>query len=174
MQLANFKDAQPQPTDSQWAELREAQSMTADTVGHSAIASAIDIGDAHDIHPKNKQEVGRRLALDALAMVYGKDIEYSGPQYKSMAKKDDTIVLQFTHAGGLTAKDGALKGFAISGADHHFVWADAKIDGQTVVVSAPAVKDPTAVRYDWADNPDGNLYNSAGLPATPFRTDSPQ
>jgi sialate O-acetylesterase len=174
VQLANFMDAKPQPAESQWAELREAQSMTADSVGHSAIASAIDVGDAHDIHPKNKQEVGRRLALDALATVYGKDIEYSGPRYKSMTKKDNTIVLQFTHAEGLAAKDGPLKGFAISGADHHFVWADAKIDGQTVIVSASGIQDPQAVRYDWADNPDGNLYNSVGLPATPFRTDSPQ
>jgi sialate O-acetylesterase len=174
VQLANFMDAKPQPEQSQWAELREAQSITGDTVGHSAIASAIDIGDAHDIHPKNKQEVGRRLALDALATVYGKDIEYSGPKFKSMTKKGNTIVIQFTHADGLLAKDGPLKGFAIGGADRHFVWADAKIDGQTVIVSSPSVADPTGVRYDWADNPDGTLYNSAGLPATPFRTDSPQ
>ncbi len=174
VQLANFRDAADQPAESQWAELREAQSLTAGTVGHSAIASAIDIGDAHDIHPKNKQEVGRRLALDALATVYGRDIEYSGPQFKSMEKKGNAIVLQFSHAAGLAARDGALKGFAISGEDHHFVWADAKIDGQSVMVSSPQIQDPAAVRYDWADNPDGNLYNSAGLPATPFRTDSPQ
>jgi sialate O-acetylesterase len=173
VQLANFQAAKPQPSDSYWAELREAQSITANTVGNSAIASAIDIGEAADIHPKNKQEVGHRLALDALATVYGQQIEYSGPQFKSMEKKDNTIVLQFTHADGLLAKGGTLKGFAISGADHHFVWADAKIDGQSVIVSSPQVNDPTAVRYDWADNPDGTLYNAAGLPATPFRTDVP-
>lgn len=174
VQLANFKDAVAQPAESQWAELREAQSMTGNSVGHSAIASAIDIGDGRDIHPKNKQEVGHRLALAALATVYGRNVEFSGPEFKSMEKKQSTIVLHFTHAAGLTAKGGALKGFAIAGADHHFAWADAKIDGETVMISAAQIKDPTDVRYDWADNPDGNLYNSAGLPATPFRTDSPQ
>ena len=173
VQLANFMAPKPQPGDSPWAELREAQSMTADSVGNSAIASAIDIGDAQDIHPKNKQEVGRRLALDALATVYGKQIEYSGPQFKSMEKANQTIVVDFTHADGLTARDGPLKGFAISGPDHQFVWADAKVEGQTVIVSSPAIQDPAAVRYDWAEDPDGNLYNAAGLPATPFRTDAP-
>jgi sialate O-acetylesterase len=173
VQLANFQDAKPQPTESAWAELREAQSIVGNTVGNSAIASAIDIGEAGDIHPKNKQEVGHRLALDALATVYGQQVEYSGPQFKSMEKKDNTIVLHFTHADGLAAKAGTLKGFAISGPDHHFIWADAKIDGQSVVVSSPQINDPAAVRYDWADNPDGTLYNAAGLPATPFRTDSP-
>jgi sialate O-acetylesterase len=175
VELANFRSDPPQPAESLWAELREAQILTASSVGHSAIASAIDIGDAKDIHPKNKQEVGRRLALDALALVYDQSAEYSGPTFQSMEKKDNALSLHFTHAQGLQAKGGEpLKGFAVAGPDKHFVWADAKIDNDMVIVSAKDVTDPQAVRYDWGNNPDGNLYNQAGLPATPFRTDSPK
>jgi sialate O-acetylesterase len=173
VQLANFQPTKAQPAEDAWAELREAQAMTAATVKNSAIASAIDIGDAVDIHPKNKQEVGRRLALDALATVYRQKVEYSGPTYKSMAKEENAIRLTFSHVGGgLMARTGdKLTGFEIAGPDRHFVWADARIDGDTIVVSSPDVPNPTAVRYGWAINPVVNLYNKAGLPANPFRTD---
>ncbi|HXE53907.1 MAG TPA: sialate O-acetylesterase [Tepidisphaeraceae bacterium] len=177
VQLASWQPEDAQPKESQWAELREAQALTAQTVGHSAIAVATDIGDAKDIHPKNKQEVGRRLALDALALVYGQNVEYSGPTYAGMETKGNSIVLHFDHlGGGLEARgDGPLSGFAIAGADKKFVWADAKIEGNTVVVSSPQVEHPTAVRYAWANNPaNANLFNKAGLPAPPFRTDMPK
>jgi sialate O-acetylesterase len=173
VQLANWRQAKPEPSESDWAELREAQLMALD-LGDTGMAVAIDIGDANDIHPKNKQEVGRRLALWALAKTYGKDVVYSGPLYRSFDQTGNEIVVHFDHAdGGLIAKDGGpLKGFAIAGQDHAFVWADAKIKGDTVVVSSEKVSEPAAVRYAWADNPACNLCNKAGLPASPFRTDT--
>ena len=134
----------------------------------------IDIGDAADIHPKDKQTVGKRLALSAEAIAYGRKVEYAGPVYKSMspANGGSAIRLTFDHiGGGLTAKGEKLTGFAIAGDDKKFVWADATIDGKTVVVSSPEVPHPTAVRYAWHINPVCNLYNKAGLPASPFRTD---
>jgi len=118
----------------------------------------------------NKQDVGKRLAL-----VYGKPLEYSGPVFDRMKAQGNTVRLRFTHAAGLragTAPDGELSGFAIAGEDRRFVWAKAVIDGETVVVSSDQVAAPAAVRYGWADNPACNLYNGAGLPAGPFRTDS--
>jgi sialate O-acetylesterase len=175
VQLANFTATSAEPQDSQWAELREAQSIAAEKVGHSAIASAIDIGDEKDIHPKNKQEVGRRLALDAEAIAYGQQIEYQGPTFEKMTVDGNKAVLQFTHAqSGLDIHGDTLKGFAIAGADGHFVWADAAIDGQNVILMSPKVAHPVAVRYAWANNPVANLYNKAGLPANPFRTDQPK
>lgn len=172
VQLANFMQTDTEPKDDAWPELREAQEMAARSVGKSAIATAIDIGDAADIHPKNKQEVGRRLALDALAIAYGKKVEYSGPVYKSMKRDGNRIVLTYDHlGGGLDAKNGKLTGFAIAGKDRKFVWADAVIEGNTVAVWSPAVADPVAVRYAWSNNPVANLYNKVGLPALPFRTD---
>lgn len=173
VQLANFTDPPKEPGDSDWAELREAQSMTAAQPGNG-IALAIDIGEAKDIHPKNKQEVGRRLALVALHDVYGKtDLAYSGPAYDSMKVDGDAVRLTFKHADGLAAKGGdALKGFAVAGEDHQWHWADAKVEGNQVVVHSDEVKHPVAVRYAWANNPEGaNLVNGAGLPASPFRTD---
>lgn len=172
VQLANYMAVKPEPGESTWAELREAQTMTLQTP-NTGMAVIIDIGEANDIHPKNKQDVGNRLALWALAKTYGKKLVYSGPIYRSMEKKDNQIVLRFDHAGsGLVAKDGQpLKGFSIAAADKKFVWAEARIAGDTVVVSSPAVPDPVAVRYAWADNPVCNLYNQEGLPANPFRTD---
>jgi len=172
VQLANFMQAKPDPTESAWAELREAQSMTL-RLPKTGQAVIIDIGEAGNIHPTNKQDVGTRLALAARAIAYGQDITYSGPVYQSMKVEDGKIRLTFDHVGdGLVAKGGgALKGFAIAGKDKKFVWADAAIDGKTVVVSSDKVNDPVAVRYDWADNPDGNLTNKADLPASPFRTD---
>ena len=172
VQLANFMQTKPEPDESSWAELREAQLMTLE-LPNTGMAVIIDIGDAEDIHPKNKQDVGKRLALWALADTYGKEVVYSGPIYKSMKVDGSSIILKFDHVGsGLVAKGGEeLKGFAIAGADRKFVWADAKIDGDTVVVSSDGVTEPVAVRYAWADNPVCNLYNAEELPASPFRTD---
>ena len=171
VQLANWRTVRDNPVDSDWAELREAQALTL-SLPNTGMAVAIDIGDADDIHPKNKQEVGRRLALNALAKVYDKDIVFSGPMYQSMKIEDSKIRLAFDHAAkGLVARGGVLTGFAIAGADSQFVWANAQIDGETILVSSPEVNSPIAVRYAWADNPLCNLYNSAGLPASPFRTD---
>lgn len=175
VQLANFLPQDTEPRNDDWPRLREAQYLTTKTLPNTGIANAIDIGDAVDIHPKNKQEVGRRLALNALALTYGKKIEYSGPVYKTMTADGNTIRVSFDHVGGgLMAKGGAsLTGFAIAGDDKKFVWADAKIVGDTVVVSSPKVAKPTAVHYAWSNNPVCNLYNKEGLPALPFRTDGP-
>ncbi len=172
VQLAAFQATNAAPRDNNWAELREAQTLTAKNLPHCGLALAIDIGDAADIHPKNKQEVGRRLALAALAQTYGMKIESSGPWYRSMKVDGGTIRLKFDHlGGGLVAKGGKLTGFAIAGADKKFVWADAVIDGKTVIVSSPKITQPVAVRYAWDINPVCNLYNQSGLPAVPFRTD---
>jgi len=168
VQLANWA-----PGGESWAELREAQWLTAKNVPNAGIATAVDIGDTTDIHPKNKQEVGRRLALVAEAQAFGEKVEDSGPLYKSMTVEGGAVRLTFTHlGGGLTAKaDGPLTGFTIAGADRKFVPADAHIDGDAVVVSSPQVTAPVAVRYAWAADPAVSLYNKAGLPALPFRTD---
>jgi len=171
VQLANFMKIDPLPVESAWAELREAQLMTL-SLPNTGMAVIIDIGETDDIHPRNKQDVGRRLALWALAKTYDDDIVYSGPIYKSMTVKKDRIVLRFDHVGdGLVAKGGELKGFAVAGQDMKFVWADAEIKGNKVVVWSDKVLRPIAVRYAWSNNPVCNLYNEAGLPASPFRTD---
>jgi sialate O-acetylesterase len=172
VQLANYMATQPEPGQSNWAELREAQTMTL-RLPNTGMATIIDIGEADDIHPRNKQDVGKRLALWALAKTYGQDLVCSGPLYHSMEIQGNKIVLRFDHVGGgLVARGaGPLKGFAIAGKDRKFVWAQAEIKGNTVVVSSDAVAAPVAVRYAWADNPVCNLYNQAGLPASPFRTD---
>lgn len=168
--LANY-----QPPDGgihDWPGLREAQAFTAQQVPQCGLAVTIDIGDAKDIHPKNKREVGRRLALSALARTYGRDIAGSGPWYQSMENAAAGIRLEFKHAeGGLLAKGGTPTGFTIAGEDRKFVEATAAIDGASVVVSSPSVKHPVAVRYAWAANPICNLYNKSMLPAVPFRTD---
>jgi len=179
VQLANFMKKDAQPVDSDWAELRESQLQTAQTNPKTGMAVIIDIGEANDIHPKNKEDVGKRLALAALGQHYGKNIEYSGPLYASMKTEGNKIRLMFHHTGsGMMAKSDEraaggqkVKGFAIAGEDRKFVWADAQIDGNTIVVSSPEVANPVAVRYGWANNPDCNLYNKEGLPASPFRTD---
>ena len=172
VQLANFMDTKPEPADSMWAELREAQSMTL-KLPCTGQAVIIDIGEAHDIHPKNKQDVGKRLALWALAKTYGKNVVYSGPTYKSLAIQGNKAVVSLDNVGGgLVAKGGSeLKGFAVAGSDKKFVWADARIEGDKIVVSSPQVEKPVAVRYAWAENPICNLYNKADLPASPFRSD---
>ena len=142
-------------------------------VPNTGMAVTIDIGEARDIHPRNKQDVGKRLALWALASVYGEDITATGPIYKSCKREGNRIIVEFDHVGGgLAAKDGEEpKGFVIAGADRKFVWADAKIEGATVIVSSLDIAEPVSVRYAWAANPICNLYNKAGLPASPFRTD---
>jgi sialate O-acetylesterase len=172
VQLANYTARPAQPEESEWAELREAQSMTR-SLPNTGMALAIDIGEADDIHPKNKQEVGRRLSLLALAQTYKQKVAARGPSYDSMAVEGGAIRLRFRDlAGGLVVGSaGELEGFAIAGKDRKFVWAQAKLDGDTVVVSNPKVTAPVAVRYAWAANPACNLYNAAGLPASPFRTD---
>jgi len=172
VQLANYLERRQEPTESAWAELREAQLLTLKTVPNTGMAVAIDIGEANDIHPRNKQDVGKRLALAALAIAYGQKIVYSGPIYRSMKIEGNKIRLFFDHVGsGLVAKGDKLVGFAIAGKDRKFVWANAKIEGNTVVVWNEQVPEPVAVRYAWADNPECNLYNKEGLPASPFRTD---
>jgi len=174
VQLANFMKRAEQPEDTAWAALREAQTMTAASDPNTGLALAIDIGEANDIHPRNKQDVGKRLGLAARALAYGQDIPYSGPVYRSMVVDGSRAVLSFDHAnGGLIAKGGELTGFAVAGADGKFAWAKAEIRGEQVVVQADDVAQPAAVRYAWANNPDCNLYNGAGLPAVPFRTDAP-
>ena len=171
VQLANYKAVKDEPGDSDWAELREAQYKTL-SLPFTGMAVTTDIGDAQDIHPKDKQGVGERLALIALAKTYGVKVPYSGPLYKSFTKSAKSIALEFAHPEGIKAKNGVLKGFAIAGADKKFYWADAKVEGGRVVVSSPKVPNPEAVRYNWADNPQGNLTNATGLPASSFRTDT--
>ena len=172
-QIVNFMEP-PKSADQKatWPYLREAQVQVADTVPKCGIAIGIELGETSNIHPKNKQEVGKRLALVALEKTYGEKIESSGPRFDSMKVEGGAIRVTFKHAAGLNAKGGALQRFAIAGADKSFVWADARVEGDSVVVSCPQVAAPVAVRYAWADNPEGcNLYNAAGLPASPFRTD---
>lgn len=173
VQLANFMAKSPQPVDSDWAELRESQLQTAQTNPKTGMAVIIDVGEEKDIHPRNKEDVGKRLALAALGTTYNKPIEYSGPAYADMKVEGNKIRLNFQHTGtGMVAKGDKLTGFAIAGEDKKFVWADAQIDGNSIVVSSPEVANPVAVRYGWANNPDCNLYNKEGLPASPFRTDN--
>jgi len=174
VQLANFMAPDQNPSESQWAELREAQNRTL-SVPNTGQAVIIDIGEANDIHPRNKKDVGDRLALSAEKVAYEKDVVHSGPVYESMKVVDNTIELTFSSIGsGLKAIDkyGYLRGFAIAGSDHKFVWAQARIVGNKIVVISDQIKTPQAVRYAWGNNPDdANLYNQEGLPASPFRTD---
>lgn len=166
VQLAAFE-----PGGDAWPFLREAQADTLEAP-NTGMAVAIDIGDQKDIHPRNKQDVGARLALAARHVAYGEDLVYSGPTYREMKAADGAVRLSFDHVGGgLKAGGETLSGFQIAGADGKFVPAEAKIDGAQVVVSSKEVADPTAVRYNWAAFPDGNLQNAEGLPAVPFRTD---
>jgi sialate O-acetylesterase len=174
VQLAAFMDRTNAPSQSGWAELREAQAMTTTALPKVGLALAIDIGEAKNIHPKNKQEVGLRLGLAGRSIAYGQILPFSGPVYKSMAIKDGKAELSFQYTdGGLSAKGDSIKGFAIAGADGKFVWAQTKIDGDKVIVWADGIAQPASVRYAWANNPDCNLYNGVGLPAVPFRTDHP-
>jgi sialate O-acetylesterase len=169
-----FLFVQIAPFSGMTPEIREAQLLSWQRTTNTAMAVTIDCGDANDIHPAHKQPVGERLSLAARALAYGEKIEYSGPVYASLTIEGANAVLKFTHlGGGLVAKDGELKGFTIAGEDKVFHPAQAKIVGETIVVSSPGVPQPVSVRYGWANVPEGNLFNHAGLPATPFRTDVP-
>ena len=174
VQLANCGPFKEEPSESVWAELREAQLISM-KVPNTGMVVTIDVGDGNDVHFPNKKPVGERLAKLARGTVYGEDIIYSGPIYESMRIEGSAIRLFFKHVGsGLVAKGGEpLRHFAIADVNKKFIWANAKIDGNTVIVRSKSVKSPVAVRYAWADNPLGaNLYNTDGLPASPFRTDS--
>jgi len=173
VQLANFTAVAPQPGESAWAELREAQNMAL-ALPKTGMAVIIEIGEATNIHPKNKQDVGKRLAMAALGVAYGKDVAWSSPLYDSMCIEGDKVRIKFKYAfDGLTTPNCApVNGFAIAGVDRKFYWADAKIEGDGVVVWSKTVPKPVAVRHGWSNNPVCNLYNGAGLPASPFRTDT--
>ncbi|MFD1256744.1 sialate O-acetylesterase [Mucilaginibacter terrae] len=175
-QLPNYMDVRYLPSESSWAQLREAQLNTLQ-VPNTGMAVAIDAGEWNDIHPLNKKDVGERLALEARRVAYHDNkVVSSGPIYQSAQVNGNRITITFNHIGsGLTVKGGGeLNQFAIAGADKKFVWATAKIEGNTVVVFNDAVANPIYVRYAWADNPEGaNLYNHEGLPASPFRSDKP-
>ena len=170
VQLANYKQKKEQPGDSDWAELREAQ-FKALKLPNTGMAVTTDIGNGEDIHPKNKQDVGGRLASIALAKVYNTKIDYSGPLYKSYNIKGNTVTVDFDFNKNIKARDDTLKGFSIAGLDQKFYWAVAKVVNGKVEVYAQEVPNPVAVRYNWADNPDGNLTNESELPASSFRTD---
>ena len=171
--LPAFGHRSPTPIDHPWAETRESQAITAAHVPNSCLAVAIDTGDADNLHPKDKLPVGERLAFCALAKEYGKHVVYSGPTLDSVKRDHGAIRLGFSHAdGGLVTKGAKLEEFEIAGDDRKWYWADARIEGNTVVVSSPSVPNPTQVRYAWQSNPAATLFNGAGLPATPFRTDS--
>jgi sialate O-acetylesterase len=174
VQLANFLERRPTPTQSDWAELRDAQAKVAESVPGTGLAVTIDIGEGADIHPKNKRDVGTRLALVALAKTYGKAVEHSGPTVQVVRREPGKLVVVFGHAdGGLRLADKAKKatGFAIAGADRKFVWAETQLDGSNVVLSNKLVKEPIFVRYAWADNPEANLVNAENLPAAPFEAE---
>lgn len=174
VQLANFMARHDQPTDPNWAWLREAQRMALEEP-NTGMAVTIDIGDADDIHPRNKREVGRRLALHALVETYGRSMPRFGPVPFALDFNDGRAKVFFEHVvDGLRTSDGGKPvGFAIAGEDRRFHWAEARIVGTDVVeLTSPAVPKPVAVRYAWADNPAANLTDSVGLPAGPFRTDS--
>jgi sialate O-acetylesterase len=176
VQLADFMAEKPDPSDSAWAELREAQTMTQEKLPHTGQAVIIDLGEASDIHPKKKQEVGRRLARWALAKDYGKQFAFESPRYESMEKQGEKVLLKFKDVGdGLRAMDNKeVQGFAIAGDDKKFHWAEAKIvKPNEIEVSSKDVKEPMAVRYAWADNPVCNVCSKKSLlPLTPFRTDN--
>jgi sialate O-acetylesterase len=175
VQLANFMQPRQEPGESTWAELREAQTMTL-ALPNTGMATIIDIGEADDIHPRNKSDVGKRLAMSALNVAYGKNVVASGPTYKELQIDGNKVILSFDNLGsGFYLKDryGYVKGFAVAGEDKVFHWAKAEISGDKILLSCTEVQKPIAVRYGWADNPDDlNLYNLDGLPAVPFRTDN--
>lgn len=175
VQLAPFANGQPvskEPVDSTWAELREAQFLTSQTLPNVGLVVITDLGDERNIHPPQKSEVSRRLALAAKAIAYSQNVAWSGPMFDKQTIDGDKIILNFKHVGsGLVAADGDLQGFTIAGEDQKFVNASAKIEGDTVVVSSDQVPHPVAVRYGWADFPVVNLWSKDGLPTCPFRTD---
>jgi sialate O-acetylesterase len=184
VQIASYHAPQTYPSEGGWAWLREEQ-LKALALPHTAMASAIDLGNPKDVHPRDKADVGHRLALAARHVAYGETLESSGPMYDSIEIKGNTIQISFQHVGGglqigippwtselkPPVKLVRLTGFAIAGAERKWFFAEALIDGNRVYVSSEKVPNPVAVRYDWASFPLGNLYNAEGLPASPFRTD---
>lgn len=171
--LAAFTQHKDTPGDDAWAELREAQASAARTVPNSGLALAIDVGDANDIHPTDKKTVGERLAFCALANHYGRKVVCSGPTLDRVEVLPSALKLHFKNAdGGLVVKGDKLGEFSIAGADKKWSWADAKLEGNTVIVSSSQVQEPKFVRYAWQANPQATLFNGAGLPAAPFRTDN--
>jgi len=171
--LPAYMHRSDKPVDAEWAEMREAQAMTAAQVHNSCLAVTIDTGDPDNIHPTEKIPAGDRLGLCALANYYGKKVVFEGPTVSKVERHKGSVRLQFTHAdGGLIAKGGKLEQFQIAGADKKWVWADARIVGDSVIVSSPEVPAPQEVRYAWQSNPPATLFNGAGLPASPFRTDT--
>jgi sialate O-acetylesterase len=172
VQLAPFKPKVGTISEGRWAELREAQLLTYQSMPRTAMAVITDLGDPNEVHPRRKEPVAERLFVAALAMAYGSSREYSGPIFDQMRVEGNKAVVSFTHlGGGLVAKGTLLQGFTIAGSDRRFVEADAVIEGDQVVVSGKEVDQPAAVRFGWADYPVVNLWNKAGLPASPFRTD---
>ncbi|SEW23557.1 sialate O-acetylesterase [Chryseobacterium wanjuense] len=171
VQLANFMEPKTQPVESNWAELRDQQRQVSLSVPNTGLAVIIDLGEWNDIHPLNKKSVGDRLALQALKVADKKNIIADGPMYQSMKVEGNKIILSFKNGTDDFAPVSELKGFAIKGQDGKYEWAKAKIEGNRVIVWNDTVSSPVSVRYDWADNPDGNLKNKAGLPASPFTTE---
>ncbi len=172
VQLANFRALQQKPVEPGWAEIRDVQRQIADDDPKNGLVVITDIGMADDVHPTNKQDVGKRLAALALAQEYGKDVLYAGPTYRRLVEEGHSIRVQFTSVGsGLAVHGKKLAGFAIAGEEGDFVWADAWVDGNEVVLSAVGIDHPRRVRYNWASNPIGNLFNQAGWPAGTFRSD---
>jgi sialate O-acetylesterase len=172
VQLAPFTGIVNQPQDSNWAELRDAQLYTMLHSPKTGMAVITDVGDEKDIHPKRKQQVGARLAIAARAVAYGESIEPTGPIFDRLEIKGREAIVRFSHlGGGLEAKGDKLTGFTVAGDDKKFHNAEAKIDGDTVVVSSDQVQQPVAVRFGWAQYPVVNLWSKDGLPASPFRTD---
>jgi sialate O-acetylesterase len=174
VQLADFQAESPEPQESAWAELREAQTMTMAKLPKTGQAVIYDLGEADDIHPPDKQNVGKRLARWALANEYGIDIPFRSPEFKAMERQGSRVVLKFDYVGnGMDSYDTrVLKGFAIAGKDRKFHWADARIVSKdTIEVWSDEVTDPVSVRYAWASNPSANVQNVHGLKLTPFRTD---
>jgi len=170
--LPAFGSRRTNPGTDGWAELREVQAQTAATVPNAGLAVTIDTGDTHNLHPPEKKPVGERLAWCALAKHYGLSIPFSGPTLRTVEQRPGALKLHFDHTeGGLVVHGQKLAGFAVAGSDRAWHWADAQIDGDAVVVSSPEVKLPVAARYAWQSNPEATLFNAAGLPAGPFRTD---
>ncbi len=170
IQLPNYKDQQVVPGESDWAEMRESMFM-ATQMPAVGISCNIELGEANNIHPTDKAPVGYRAALVALNQTYKMNIEYSGPRLKAASFEGNKAVVTYDHIAKGLKYNGKLKGFAIAAEDQKFYWANATLKDSTVILSCPQVKKPVAVRYNWSDNPEGNLYNSEALPAFPFRTD---
>lgn len=169
VQLANFMERKSEPSESDWAELREAQTRTLD-LPNTGMATIIDIGDAQDIHPRNKHDVGKRLWLAARKVAYWEEVVHSGPMYKSHKSEGSTVTVEFDFANNGLKAGTEVIGFELAGADGKFHWAKGRIDGSRVILTSDKVAEPLHVRYAWADNPACNLYNTEGLPAVPFRS----